>query len=464
MVQFLITIRRLLALVLLGSAAAQFAYAQTGAPSSGSAPCRIDAVDYMGWHAQQLSNQWNQLIFIPQNGGRLIQFRFAGHSYLFTNPEYAGKYFPPTQGKWFNYGGDKIWLLPEGNKDEQHWVGDSDLIDDGPFTFRKISEGHVCQIELTGPVDPTTGVQLSRTIQLSPESPRVSFHAVMKNVTGHPLEWSMQSVTQYDTSASRNQTEINPDMWGYTRANPASGYLERYHVRFGPAENPAVSVRDDGLFAVHYAHMAAELWIDSTAGWLAVVDASSQYAMLERMRVENEKPYPGKASVIFWTNGPEFRLNRNREPGLSDGEEGRPYYMEAELNSSLCRLDPGESCDLQTEWFPTRAGTEFHGVTEAGILIHPLDAKRVSNGNIRVIGSFGVFFPGRIVAHLYDEHGHSLKTAPLTDASPTDVAAIDAEIPSSASATRISLHLEDTSHLDRGTLGELAVSPAESSK
>ena len=130
-------------------------------------------------------------------------------------------------------------------------------------------------------------------------------------------------------------------------------------MRFGPAENPSVSIREDGLFALHYVHMAAELWLDSTAGWLAVVDGSSRYAMVERFHFEPARTYPGKASIIFWTNGPEMKLNADGEPSLSSGGDGSPYYLEAEINSPLCQLRPGESCDLETEWFPTRAGKNF---------------------------------------------------------------------------------------------------------
>ena len=92
-------------------------------------------------------------------------------------------------------------------------------------------------------------------------------------------------------------------------------------------------MRDDDLFAVHYAHMAAELWLDSTEGWLAVVDGTSKYAMVERFQYDKSKPYPGKASVIFWTNGPEVRLNNDGVPSLSADPDASPYYLEAELNS-----------------------------------------------------------------------------------------------------------------------------------
>jgi hypothetical protein len=351
------------------------AIAQTKAePSQAASPgCRVEAVDYKGWQAQKNSNRWVQLLVVPQNGGRLMQVTFAGHSYLFVNPKYEAKYFPPTSGQWFNYGGDKIWLLPEGNDDEQHWPGGSDLLDDGSYIFRKVSEGRQCEIELTGPSDPQSGIQFGRTIGLDSDSPKIRFHVVMKNTSGHDVEWSMQSVSQYDTADPGNRSRLNHDFWTFTPANPSSSYLNRYHVRCGPAENRAVSVREDGLFVVHYAYMAAELWLDSTAGWLAVIDGNTRYAMVERFQYEGTKPYPGKASVIFWTNGPQLKLNADGMPSLSSEKAGEaPYYLEAEINSPLCRLRPGESCSLDTEWFPTRCGAEFRGVKDAGIVVQAL--------------------------------------------------------------------------------------------
>jgi hypothetical protein len=432
-----------------------------------SAQCHVEDADYQGWHAEQLSNRWVQLIVVPQNGGRLMQVSFAGHPYLFVNPKFAGKYLPPASGEWFNYGGDKLWLLPEGNNDEQHWAGDSDVLDDGPFSFRKLSEGERCEIELTGPADPQTGIQFLRTIRLDADTPRIHFHASMKNVTGHTLEWSMQSVSQYDTGEPSSPSpgspspgtsaRFNHDFWTFTPANRSSSYLNRYHVRFGPAENSAVSVRDDGLFTVHYVHMAAELWLDSTEGWLAVVDGGSRYAMVERFQYEDNKPYPGKASVIFWTNGPELRLNSEGVPSLNADAEASPYYLEAEVNSPMCKLRPGESCDFDTEWFPARAGSEFHGVTDAGILIRPLRANALENGKIKLSGSFGVFFSGHLVARFYDERGRSLGTRPIADVNPADVVSLEAEIVPPGKPARLSLHLEDEHGVDRGSLQEVRV-------
>ncbi len=452
--------RRRMPVLLLGFLGLRLLHAQMkDQPNSSVSPgCRIEAVDYKGWHAEQISNRWVQLIVVPQNGGRLMQLSFAGHSYLFVNPKFAGKYLPPTSGQWFNYGGDKLWLLPEGNSDEQHWAGGSDLLDDGPFSFRKISEGPQCEIELRGPPDPQTGIQFLRTIRIDPDSPRIQFHATMKNVTGHTIEWSMQSVSQYDTADSGASSRINHNFWTFTPANRSSSYLNHYHVRFGPAEDPAALVRDDGLFALHYVHMAAELWLDSTEGWLAVVDGSSRYAMVERFRYEENKPYPGKASVIFWTNGPELKVNSDGMAVLSGGEEAEPpYYLEAEINSPLCQLRAGETCEMETEWFPTRAGTEFHGVTDAGIVIRPLRANLLENGKIKLLGSFGVFFSGRLVARLYDERGTSLGTMPVANVNPTEPVSLETKISANGKTTRLSLHLEDGNGVDRGSLQEVQV-------
>jgi len=430
-------------------------------PSRTSSSCRVEPTNYKGWSAQELSNRWLKLEVVPQNGGRLMQVIFTGHPFLFVNPKYEGKYLPPDPSQWFNYGGDKLWLLPEGNDNEKQWVGNSDLLDDGPYTFRKVSEGQECEIELTSPVDPQTGIQIRRTIHLDADSPRIRFHATMQNKSGHVTEWSMQSVSQYNTADSSDPSRSSHNFWTFTPANPSSSYLNRYHVRFGPAENPAVSVRDDGLFALHYVHLAAELWLDSTPGWLAVVDGDSRYAMIERFSHEKNETYPGKASVIFWTNGPETRLNSEGEPSLTSGGDGVPRYLEAEINSPLVQLRPGETRDLDTEWFPTRAGSEFHGVEDAGIVVRSLQATRLESTHIHLSGSFGVFFAGRLVAHLYNEHGTSVGTMPLTQVDPTDLVVLETELAPPAKSSRISLHLEDANGLDRGSLQEVQVMAPE---
>jgi hypothetical protein len=144
---------------------------------------------------------------------------------------------------------------------------------------------------------------------------------------------------------------------------------------------------------------------------------------------------------------------------MSADDDSVPYYLEAELNSPLCRLAAGESCDFETEWFPTRAESEFHGVTDAGLVIRPFQATRQADDKVAISGSFGVFFAGRLVARIYDEHGASLGSVPAGDASPNQPVSLETVIAPAGKAGRVSLHLEDTNGLDLGSLGEVRVGP-----
>jgi hypothetical protein len=147
---------------------------------------------------------------------------------------------------------------------------------------------------------------------------------------------------------------------------------------------------------------------------------------------------------------------------MNSGDDASPHYLEAEINSPLCRLRPGESCDLETEWFPTRVGSEFHGVTDAGILIRQFHASRLENGKLKLSGTFGVFFSGHLMAHFYNEHGANLGTMPVAEVNPSDIVSLDVEVAPQGKPGRVSLHLEDANGVDRGSLQEVLVGAAES--
>ncbi len=433
-------------------------YAQQKSEAA-TAGCQVEQMNYKGWQAQQVSNAWVKLIFVPQNGGRLMQVIFDGHPFLFVNQVYAGKYLLPSGSQWFNYGGDKLWVLPEGSQDEKHWVGNSDILDDGAFTFQILRQGPQCEISLAGPADPQTGLQFRRVVTLGADSPRISFHAVVRNASGHPIEWSVQSVSQYDTSDAKDPSRHNPNFWGFSRANPSSSYLNQYHVRFGPAENFAAQVRENGIFAVHYVPLAAELWLDSKEGWLAVVDGDSRYAMVERFRYDDTKQYPGKASVIFWTNGPSLQQHADGTSTFGSPEkETHAIYMEAELNSPLVRLDPGEEFHFDTQWYPTRADADFQGVTDCGVILKPLHAaKDPTRSKMKLAGAFGVLFPGKLVVHFYDTRGMALGKQSLMQVDPRNPVLLQATVEDPGQSGRISVHLEDADGLDRGAIGEVTV-------
>jgi hypothetical protein len=445
-----------IAIITMGMAVATYAAAATG--GSSSQPCRITPVMFEDWHAQQVSNDWVRLTIVPQLGGRLMQVSFGGHDYLFVNRKYKGQYIPPSAaaGRWINYGGDKIWPMPEGDQDEHHWVLKSDPLDDGEYTFRVVSQGTNCSSILEGPPDPVTGLQYSREISIGSDSPEISFHATMKNIADHPITWSVQSVTQYDLASHTSSNDFNHDFFAFTPVNPHSDYFAGYQVRNGLADDPSFEVKD-GLFRLRWLYLENEVWLDSPAGWLAVVDGSAHFAMVERFTYQQQADYPGKATTILYKNGVSITLDGNLVPRLTGGSsEETPFYMEAELNSPMVSLRPGDSYRFDTDWFPTRAGNAFFTVNSAGMVAIPAAAVKSSKG-VLITGSFGVFFPGTVVVRFFDAHGAELGQMPIGVSNPLEVLKLSSDVAVPAGTAKISIHVLDNHGMDRGILGEADV-------
>jgi hypothetical protein len=456
-----IVLRIAVAVVIVSS----FASLVWSAPTAAHAPCRVQSATFEGWKAEELSNDWVHLTVAPQLGGRVMQVTFSSHAYLFVNPKFKGKYVPPSEaaktGQWINYGGDKLWPLPEGRDDEQHWAGPvSDALDDGEYKFSIVSQGPTCTVRLEGPADPATGLQYSREISIGAESPQIWFHAVMKNASGHRIRWSMQSVTQYDTADARDPVKYNHDFWAFAPINPKSAYVDGYRVRAGLADDPSFEV-NDGLFTLHWLYLENEVWLDSDAGWLAVINDAAKYAMVEEFQYVPGAEYPGSASVIFYKNGGALELDENGMPTLrSSTWQDAPYYMEAEINSPMITLGPGSSYAMDTHWSPVRAGKELKTVTSAGVIGRPLTA-RLSPKGLQVSGIFGVFFPGTLSAHVFDLRGIEIAVVELQAVDPLNAVELNQTVKVSEGADRVSIHLNDQQGVDRGSLGEAKITKVE---
>ena len=216
-----------------------------------------------------------------------------------------------------------------------------------------VSQGTRCTVRLTGPVDTQIGQQYIREITTTGDSAVISFHAVMKNVSGYPQNWSEQSVSQYNATAPGDATQFNPDFWGMTAANPSSTYLNGYHVRTGTSNNPGYSVRD-GIFRLHWNGMGGEVWIDSPGGWAAVVDDppgtpwSSASAMIRPQTIPTKRRSCSS-------------LRPDNVTGFDSPRAGRPADpLHGNRREQSCRgAYRGESYAMDTQWCPTRMGSEI---------------------------------------------------------------------------------------------------------
>ena len=134
--------------------------------------------------------------------------------------------------------------------------------------------------------------------------------------------------------------------------------------------------------------------------------------------------------------------------------------MEAELNSPLVELAPGESYAMDTQWYPTRMGEDFKTTTYSGVIGTPLTATSTPSG-LELSGSFGVFYAGDLVVHFYGR-GVRGGVAKLMSVTPTQPVHLQTTIQAPPETSRVSVHLVDSSGLDRGPLGEVLVNPQPS--
>jgi hypothetical protein len=439
--------------------APQLAFKTTARPASKSASaggCTVKSTNYLGWKAEQLSNKWVTLEIVPEIGGRLIQVTFGGHDLLYVNPALKGQVIPPgTRGGEHNYGGDKIWPLPEGNQDEQHWSGSGGHLDGGAFTLKVLSRTPTkCAVRLTGPINDEIGQRYIRDISIGADTPEISFHVVMQNVTGFPQTWSEQTITEFATSEPAGSENLNTKWWGVVELNPKSAYPKGYHVRTGPEDNPAFVV-DDGKLRVHWNDIMQEVWVDSPSGWLAAVNGETGYTVVMRHKIDPFHPYPGDASIIFYSSGPPRRRRNETQAQPPPHREGP--FVEAEVNSPSVELGPGESYAMDTTWYPTRMGEDFKTTTWAGVYGKPLTATRTDAGLV-LAGEFGVFYAGDLVAHLYPK-GTEDNTVKVMSVTPTEPVELQTTIQAPPNTSRISIHLVDAKGVDHGPLGEVLVNP-----
>ncbi|PMY01572.1 hypothetical protein C1Y22_35895, partial [Pseudomonas sp. MPR-R2A5] len=70
---------------------------------------------------------------------------------------------------------------------------------------------------------------------------------------------------------------------------------------------------------------------------------------------------------------------------------------------------------------------------------------------------FGVFYAGKLIAHVYDRHGARLAMTQVADVSPDALVNLQTEIAPGGKAARVSLHLVDENGIDRGPLQEVRV-------
>ena len=132
-----------------------------------------------------------------------------------------------------------------------------------------------------------------------------------------------------------------------------------------------------------------------------------------------------------------------------------PYYMEAEMNSPMAVLGPGETYAFDTNWFPSRLSGDFTTVTEAGLVGQTTGGAHCRH-KIELSGSFGVSFLASSRLSSTTREARNRSGTP-DSGSPQEPVVLHQAIAAAKNIARVSIHLIDSNGADRGALGEVFV-------
>jgi len=199
------------------------------------ASCHVEQTNYMGWQAQQVSNPWVKLIFVPQNGGRLMQVIFDGPSVsVCESPLCWETLFPLQQANGLTMAATNCGVL-RGKPGRAALAGNSDLLDDGPFEFQVLSQGQRLRNFLDGASRPQTGfaVYEKRGSRRGLAAHQLSRSDKERERASDRMVRAIGLSVQY--GRRKDSSRHNQNFWAFSRTNSSSSYLNRYHVKFGPA-------------------------------------------------------------------------------------------------------------------------------------------------------------------------------------------------------------------------------------
>jgi hypothetical protein len=422
---------------------------------------------YRGWQSLALGNDLIELQIVPEIGGRVIQFTFAGWEFFWVNRQLAGKQPPAsglaTDGGWLNYGGDKLWPAPQGWEGPNQWPGPPDAVLDGlPYKAERLpAKRGEAAVRLTSGKDQRSGIQFSRVIRTFNGTMHVSIKATMKNVDSKPRRWGIWAHTQLDGGKAAGGGH-NPLLNAWCPINSKSHFPKGYNVIFGSQNNPSFQPnRARRLMRVQYQYQVGKIALDSDAGWVATVDGANGTVFVQRFRFEADHEYPDGASAEFWLNGLGRFSAWGKENIMTEDPVQNPYVFESELLSPLVKLNPGQSYTWCYDWFACTIGGDYPVIncSDVGVVAEPLVAKG-STRSLQLLGRFGVFVPGRLQAIFFDSKGGRLRTVDLQlPVSPLRAVVLNTATEIFAHADSVSLCVVGASGKQSGELATAPIQP-----
>lgn len=392
--------------------------------------------DYHGWKAFRLTNGMVTVVVVPDMGGRVIEYKLGGHSFLWADP---GE--PPQKATgreastaWRDFGGYKAWPAPQAK-----WTPPPDAaaaaFDSGPWTGKiTVPQGRSAEVELTSPEDRSSGLQVTRTVQLFGGSSRVQITEKFTNRSGKPAEWAIRQATQL-VGIVEQGAAIDGKSRVYLPLSPNSKLRDGYRLE-GTGGGAQFKVLSDRLLQAAYQGQGAVAFADAQAGWVAAVDEAHGYAFVQRFGVSPLGNYPEDGSTVG------IRVT------------AKPPCLEVSLFSALRTLQPEESLEVSTDWYAARVSGPVVSCSDVAAVREPLKLTRKDN-KLRLTGTLGVFAPGSLALNLQDGSGTAIGQPTLVKVSPAEEVKLDQVVPEEPAAKKLVVELQNGRGTPLGEVGSL---------
>ena len=370
----------------------------------------------------ELKNKFIEISLFPELGGRILRFSLSGENCLFENPALAGvENIQPTEkwdGKWLNYGGEKIWPAPQGwDAPEREWCGPPDPYIDGGI-YKVIDSGEDF-ITLESPTDPVRGIKIRRNIKLLKDEARIKISAELFNLSGVSKRWSIWPVAQMAQTSGNCEASV-----------PVGG--SAWRIMHGVVNNPQYSL-DGDILRINYMRIVGKVGALAPAGWASFSDLSAGRVFAASFDFNPAADYPDSTSVQVWTSGIGSVFSRGKLRTYPESEAENPPYTELELLSPLSEIPAGGSCkfDYCLGACKTAKGESVKGVSQICATTVPL--QKTSDGGFKF--GAGFFKEGKL--SVVALRGAESETILESDCTPLSPVFAKGEIPSGTAALSV---------------------------
>ncbi len=294
--------------------------------------------DFHGWpNTYRLSNGLVEARVVTDVGPRIMDFHtMGGANLLYVRESEAGK---QGEDKWMQRGGWRLWIAPERRETTY-------ALDNLACTAEVIGDSTV---QVTGPAQPSAGIQKAIEVSLLPGEPRLRIMSRMKNVSDHSVSYAAWSlpvlrpggrafVPQDVGSLTAFDAVRRLLLWSYTKiADP------RYHVGDRLIEIDHTQVKPGPLGQSGRHADESKIGVDSAQGWAGYLLDGTLF--FKRFPHDPKASYPDGGATIEVYSSHEF--------------------LELENLGPLTTIAPGEEIVLPEDWWLFAHATVPTGEGEA---------------------------------------------------------------------------------------------------